>query len=327
MRTYRNLVLYFLEHFSEYNISVVPWENNRIADALATSTNIFKIPIYPNKKYEIEVKHRPCILDNVKQWKEFEDEKQIIIFLQSKEEYENVQIDEEFFYDEDENANPLSVSDGYVNHIVGREIIQLKNNTIPKGLVPLEKSFDENDMDKSPRVSPNESEVDEFNIGTIKEPKIFKLYKSLSSKHRKKYIELMRQFSDVFAWSYEDLKVYDKGIIHHTIPIKEYHKPFIKKLRRINPLVLSLIEKEIRKLFDAKIIFYLRLSKWLANLVPIRKKNGEIRLCIDSLLKKIIVYQKWITSYKILWAPKEFQCWMGFLDTTKLWCTHMTKRR
>jgi ribonuclease HI len=99
MRAYRNLVLDLLENFSEYNISVVPREQNPIADALATSTSVFKIPIYPNKKYEIEVKHRPTIPDNVKYWQVFEDDKQIIRFLQMKEEYENVQIDEEFFYD------------------------------------------------------------------------------------------------------------------------------------------------------------------------------------------------------------------------------------
>ena len=52
-------------------------------------------------------------------------------------------------------------------------------------------------------------------------------------------------------------------------------------MRRINPLLLPLIEKEIRKLFDAKIIVSLRHSKWLANVVPVRKKNGEIRICID----------------------------------------------
>ena len=49
----------------------------------------------------------------------------------------------------------------------------------------------------------------------------------------------------------------------------------------MNPLLLPLIEKEIIKLFDAKIIVSLRFSKWLANLVPIRKKSGEIRLCVD----------------------------------------------
>ena len=48
----------------------------------------------------------------------------------------------------------------------------------------------------------------------------------------------------------------------------------------MNPLLLPLIEKEVKKLFDAKIIVSLRFSKWLVNLVPIRKKSGEIRLCV-----------------------------------------------
>jgi hypothetical protein len=88
-------------------------------------------------------------------------------------------------------------------------------------------------------------------------------------------------FPDVFSWSYEDLKVYDTKVIQHVIPIKDDHKPFKQKLRRINPLLLPLIEKEVRKLFDAKIIVSLRFSKWVANLVPVRKKSGEIRLCVD----------------------------------------------
>ena len=51
MRAYGNQILDLLEYFSKYNISVVPREQNHIVDALATSTRIFKIPIYPNKKY------------------------------------------------------------------------------------------------------------------------------------------------------------------------------------------------------------------------------------------------------------------------------------
>ena len=72
-------------------------------------------------------------------------------------------------------------------------------------------------------------------------------------------------------------------IIQHIIPIKENEKPFKQKLRRINPLLMPLIEKEIKKLFDAKIIVPIRFSKCLANLVPIRKKSGEIRICIDFI--------------------------------------------
>jgi hypothetical protein len=34
-------------------------------------------------------------------------------------------------------------------------------------------------------------------------------------------------------------------------------------------------------ILDANIIIPLRYSEWVAKLVPVRKKNGEIRLCVD----------------------------------------------
>jgi len=49
----------------------------------------------------------------------------------------------------------------------------------------------------------------------------------------------------------------------------------------INPMLIPLIEKEIKKLLATKIIVPLRYSKWVANLVVVRKKSGEIRLCVD----------------------------------------------
>jgi hypothetical protein len=41
------------------------------------------------------------------------------------------------------------------------------------------------------------------------------------------------------------------------------------------------MEKEIKKILNAQIIIPLRYYEWVANLVPIRNKNGEIRLCFD----------------------------------------------
>jgi hypothetical protein len=110
---------------------------------------------------------------------------------------------------------------------------------------------------------------------------MIKLSKSLPTEKKSKYIELFKEYVDVFAWGYEDLKYYDTSIIQHQIPIKEEHKPFRKKLKRINPKLLPLIEKGIKKMYDAKIIVPLRFSKWVSNLVPTRKKISEIRLCID----------------------------------------------
>jgi hypothetical protein len=46
-------------------------------------------------------------------------------------------------------------------------------------------------------------------------------------------------------------------------------------------MLMSIIEKELKRMLDARIIVPLRYSNWVANLVPVRKKNGEIRLCVD----------------------------------------------
>ena len=58
----------------------------------------------------------------------------------------------------------------------------------------------------------------------------------------------MKKYTDVFSWCYDDLKEYDTSIIQHAITIKPGENPFRQKMRRINPMLLPVIEKEIRKL-------------------------------------------------------------------------------
>jgi hypothetical protein len=194
-------------------------------------------------------------------------------------EFANLNIDEEYCCEED--AAVFANDDYFKNQIAGKDIMQLKNNIIPKGLVPLEEIFENDDVARSPKITANDEDIEDCNIGTQEGPKIIKLSKTLSPEVQQRYISLMKEFPDVFAWSYEDLKVYDTKVIQHVIPIKEDHKPFKQKLRRINPLLLPLIEKEIKKLFEVKIIVSLRFSKWVSNLVHLSKKSGEIRLCVD----------------------------------------------
>jgi hypothetical protein len=57
--------------------------------------------------------------------------------------------------------------------------LQLKNNVLPRGLVPLEELFDFNDVAKNPKIEPSGKEVEECNIGTEEKPKMIKLSKSL----------------------------------------------------------------------------------------------------------------------------------------------------
>jgi hypothetical protein len=52
------------------------------------------------------------------------------------------------------------------------------------------------------------------------------LSRPLSPEVKQRYINLMKEFPDVFSWSYEDLKVYDTKVIQDVIPIKQDHKHF-----------------------------------------------------------------------------------------------------
>ena len=99
-----------------------------------------------------------------------------------------------------------------------------------------------------------------------------KISETLSGEERKRYIKLLKEFMDKFTWSYEYLKIYDTNIIQHKIPLKPNTKPFRHKLRRINHDLLPVIEKEVKKILDAKIIIIPRYSTWVANLVPVHKK-------------------------------------------------------
>jgi hypothetical protein len=57
--------------------------------------------------------------------------------------------------------------------------------------------------------------------------------------------------------------------------------PFQQKLRKMHPKLEPTVQKELNKLLSAKIIFPVRHTQWVSNLVPVQKKNGEIRLCVD----------------------------------------------
>ena len=121
----------------------------------------------------------------------------------------------------------------------------MKDNHLPKGLTPLEDLFDFNDIPKKPQMEPLKADIEDYNIGTEEKfLKMVKLSKMLPPNQKLKYVELIKEFHDVFSWSYEDLKSYDTSVIQHTIPLKENQKPFKQKLKIINPVLLPLIEKE-----------------------------------------------------------------------------------
>jgi ribonuclease HI len=276
LKNYRNEVWDLVDSFFlAFNITFIPREENAPADFQAFSASLFEAPALPADRLEVEIRYRPSVPDNVKHWKVFEDDQEIEKFLQSIDDFSALHIDED--PDEEPDHHPGEL----LNKVVDHQIIQLPSNHIPRGLIPLERLFDGNDVAMKGRISGDDADTAECNIGTPEEPKLVKLSKSLTEEQRIGYTKLLREFADVFAWTYEDLKTYDTSVIEHKIPLKEEARPFKQKLRQINPTLLPVMEREVKKLLDAQIIVPLRYSSWVANLVPVRKKSGEIRLCVD----------------------------------------------
>ena len=73
-----------------------------MADSLDIVASNFKIPIFSNKKFEIHVKHRPSVPNNLWYWQVFWDDKKVNNFLHSVGEFENYSMDE--VYDEDDHV-------------------------------------------------------------------------------------------------------------------------------------------------------------------------------------------------------------------------------
>lgn len=77
------------------------------------------------------------------------------------------------------------------------------------------------------------------------------------------------------------MNTYDTKIIQYVIHFKEDDKPFKQKLRKVHPTLEPLIQKKLMKLLDVSIFFKVQYSSWVVNLVSVRKKSSETRLCMD----------------------------------------------
>jgi hypothetical protein len=126
-----------------------------------------------------------------------------------------------------EGEDPQEFQEKIANH----RMLVLKNNQILKGLIPLERLFDQNDIPLKSTLQPQPEEVEDCDVGTKEEPRMVKISKYLPPEVKSKYKDLLGQYKDVFAWSYKELRTYDTTVIEHKIPLKPGVKPFRQKLR------------------------------------------------------------------------------------------------
>ena len=95
-RNYVQEVWDMVEHnFFSFNITHVSRNENQLADSLAIATSTFKIPMNLQSTYDVQVKHRPSVPDNIKHWQIFQDDQQIKKFLECVDDFSENQVDQD----------------------------------------------------------------------------------------------------------------------------------------------------------------------------------------------------------------------------------------
>ncbi|XP_071912458.1 uncharacterized protein [Coffea arabica] len=124
-------------------------------------------------------------------------------------------------------------------------------------------------------------ELKEINLGTSDDPRPIYISSCMTPEEEKEYVDLLLEFRDVFAWNYSEMSGLDPRVAVHNLSVKRGTKPVKQTQRRFRPELIPLIENEINRLIEAGFIREVKYPTWISSIVPVRKKNGQIRVCVD----------------------------------------------
>ncbi|XP_070015112.1 uncharacterized protein [Nicotiana sylvestris] len=116
------------------------------------------------------------------------------------------------------------------------------------------------------RPKPNLNDTKPVNLETSEEIRETKISIYTDEKTRDALIQLLFEFKDVFAWSYDDMPGLSVDL---------------QKQRKFKTDISDKIKEEVIKQLKAGVIRLVRYTTWLANVVLVPKKDGKIRVYVD----------------------------------------------
>ncbi|KAK4404378.1 hypothetical protein Sango_0806400 [Sesamum angolense] len=117
----------------------------------------------------------------------------------------------------------------------------------------------------------------EINLGDVENPRPIYISALLTDNEEVAYVELLHEFKDVFAWSYKEMPGLDSKVAVHQLSIRKGARPIKQAQCRFRPELVPLIEVEVNKLIEVGFIIEVKYLTWISSIVPVRKKNGQIR--------------------------------------------------
>ncbi|CAN1298062.1 hypothetical protein LINPERPRIM_LOCUS23709, partial [Linum perenne] len=96
-------------------------------------------------------------------------------------------------------------------------------------------------------LQPYYESVESINLGSEEKRREVKIGGGLDPHEREQLIQLLTEYQDIFAWSYQDMPGLDERIVTHHLPMVEGCRPIKQKLRRMKPEWLIKIKEEVQK--------------------------------------------------------------------------------
>ena len=126
-----------------------------------------------------------------------------------------------------------------------------------------------------------EPTLETINLDNDENPRLIKIGSTLNEKEKKYLQELLMEFQEVFKWSYEGMPRIDLEIAQHHIDTHDHIVPVKQKLRRMRMELLLMIKEEVTKQLKVGFIKTINQAEWIANVMPVHKKDGKVRICVD----------------------------------------------
>ncbi|CAM6093881.1 unnamed protein product [Calypogeia fissa] len=109
---------------------------------------------------------------------------------------------------------------------------------------------------------------------------------SLPSPHKKTIQDLLGEYTDVFAWTHENLIGVNPLLGEHSIDLMLGARSIRQRQHRMNPVYSLMVKEELDRLLSAGIIYRVLNSEWVSPIVVVPKKKGpdgktKIRICQD----------------------------------------------
>ncbi|RVX12635.1 hypothetical protein CK203_011533 [Vitis vinifera] len=136
------------------------------------------------------------------------------------------------------------------------------------------------------RVSPAVGDTEIVDFGTADQPRELRIGSDLSTDERDRpHPATQILLGPFFAWSYEDMPGLDPSIVQHRLPLLPQARPVKQKLRRLHPRWSLQVKEEIQKQLSVGFLSVVEYPEWLANVVPVPKKDGKILMAPEDMEK------------------------------------------